>query len=101
MDKDAYELTSSELSEEISACRSFLESKAGAGLLKMLDGQITTRTQELILKPLDNILEAVQVEYAKGEIAGLMLARNYPELYLGTLEEELSKRKSETKKEET
>ena len=71
------------------ALRTLLASPGWGLLAEVIDQQVATRTDSIILKPLQGTDEALGQEFSKGEIAGLRLLRHLPDALVKMYEEEL------------
>ena len=74
-----------ELQEEASSLKSLKNHLGYKRLMEHLNGQVTARREDIILKPLPSVDAALGQEYAKGECAGLMLAIGFLDGHLEAL----------------
>ena len=76
---------SQQTEEVIRELRKLIKSPGWVQLLKIADAQIETRRRAIILSPLKAMDEVLEQEYAKGEIAGIMLFLSLPETWMQSL----------------
>jgi len=70
------------------ALEALLASRGWSILSGILNSQVQTRCDAIILTPLEKRVAVFQQEYAKGEVAGIKLAVNLPQMLLdATLED--------------
>lgn len=79
-----------ELQEERHNLKKLQESAPFKFLVGTADSQIKTRTDNIILRPLANLDEALAQEYAKGEVAGIRLFTQMVPTLIETLDEEIA-----------
>jgi hypothetical protein len=65
----------------------FLQTEAWLYLAAWIEDQVRQRGDAVILKPLENILEATQQEFTKGEMAFGRTMLAFPKTLLGTAQE--------------
>ena len=68
-----------------------LENLAHKDIDGMLSEQVNLRRQQILLTPLSSSDRIYQQEFAKGEAAGIELARGLPTVYLETLKQDYEK----------
>jgi hypothetical protein len=78
-----------ELQEEQYRLRSLKDHPGFKYLQEVLQAQVETRTKAIILAPLASLDEVPNQEYAKGEAAGILFAKEFVDTRLNALAEEI------------
>lgn len=78
-----------EAQEELSSFRQLVNSNGFKRFVAYLEQQMEVRKQNVFLNALPGLDAVFEQEYAKGEIAGLHHARNFVEIHLSALSENI------------
>ncbi len=88
-----------ELQEEQSRLRSLLGHSGFTYLKEVLESQAASRTDHIILNPLESMDDVLEQEYKKGEAAGILLACRFAEVRLEDLAEQIEDKLKAKRKE--
>ncbi len=78
-----------ELQEELYSLKKLLQDRTFKLFIEVLEAQVKTRSDTLLLKPLERMDDVLHQEFSKGEIAGLTLAVRFVEIRISDLEEQI------------
>lgn len=87
---DAAEVPLRELQEELSELCKLRDSRGFKRLMLIAKEQATARKDTLVLTPLKKMNEVLAQEYAKGEVAGILLIVEMTDIQIAALEDEIS-----------
>jgi hypothetical protein len=87
-----------ELQEVLSDLTSLKDSRGYKRLMMVAQGQVESRTNQLILAPLAGMDAVFAQEYAKGEIAGIRLFTEIVDDQIKVLEDEIQEKLKEQEK---
>ena len=81
------------LRESLEALRLLVKSQGWGRLKRWLDAQIHTRTDAIILSPVETLDKTLSQEYMKGEVQGLRLVRDMPGIMIEQFDADLKMRR--------
>jgi len=79
------------------ALQTMLEGRGWQVLMGIAEGQIGTRTNSIILRPLHETAAIYEQEFSKGEIAGIKLFQNMPQNAIDALSNDIVKEQRQQK----